>query len=151
MSTRSIVLLVHFLGYFTLFLALALAAMNVVRSSRRALRGAGASPIPLVVTVLGVFALRVLSLTLQRPALLGLGPVVLVMLLDAGSWLLPPIVCGMLGLTGRDLAVPASAEPAPPAEPTPPVRPAPLPPRSPAPGGPSPFAKNPPDPPLPPR
>lgn len=149
MSTRSIVLLVHFLGYFALFLALALAALNVFRSYRRALRGAGASPIPLVVTVLGAFALRALSLTLPRPSLFGFGPVVLVMLVDAGSWLLPPIVCGMLGLTGRDLELPPSpAEPAPPAEHSAPLRPVPpLPPRSQAPGGPSPFAKDPPDPP----
>ncbi len=101
MSARSIVLLTHFLGYFALFLAVALAVMNAVYASRRAVGRAGRSPIPAIVTVLGVFGLRVLSATLNRPALFGVWPVLLVVLLDVGSWLLPPIVCEALGVRDR--------------------------------------------------
>lgn len=101
MSARSVVLLVRFLGYFALFLAVALAVMNAVYASRRAVGRSGRSPIPAVVTVLGVFGLRALSATLNRPALFSFWPVLLIVLLDVGSWLLPPIVCKALGVRDR--------------------------------------------------
>lgn len=102
MRAPSVLQVVTFVGYFALFLAAALAALNVVYSARRAVRGAGPSAIPVVVTVVGALGLRVLSLTLHRPTLFGVGPVLLLILLDFGSWLLPPLVCAMLGTAARD-------------------------------------------------
>src|SRR5260370_8019329 len=98
MSARSIVLLTHFLGYFALFLAVALAVMNAVYASRRAVGRAGRSPIPAIVTVLGVFGLRVLSAALNPPALFCFWPALLVVLFHVRSCLLPPILCPPLAL-----------------------------------------------------
>lgn len=53
-------------------------------------------------TVLGVLALRGLSLVQHRPALFGVWPLVAVVIIDVGSWLLPPLVCRWLGLTVAD-------------------------------------------------
>src|SRR5260370_11385828 len=101
MRARSIVLLTHFLGYFALFLAVALAVMNAVYASRPAVGRAGRAPIPALVTVLGVFGLRVLSATLNRPALFGFWPVLLVVLFYLRALLLPLIVCEALGVSDR--------------------------------------------------
>src|SRR5260370_13136971 len=101
MRARSIVLLTHFLGYFALFLAVALAVMNAVYASRRAVGRAGRSPIPAIVTVLGVFGLRVLSATLNPPALFGFWPVLLLVPFSVGCSLLPLIGCDAPGVGDR--------------------------------------------------
>jgi hypothetical protein len=145
MSVRTLLVFLHLLACLALLLAVGLVAMNVVYSSRRSQRGEGRPPIPILVTVLGLMALRALSLTLHRPGLFGFWPIVLVLLADVGSWLLPPIVCEMLGLADskRPVVVPPPSEPR--AKDAPP-RPA-VPPFEPRPrqlGEPSPFAKKPP-------
>ena len=102
MTVRSTLILLQFVAYFALLLAGALVAVNIIFSSRRAIHGEGPPPIPVLVTVLGVLALRALSLVQHRPALFGVWPLVTVVIIDIGSWLLPPLVCDWLGLTAED-------------------------------------------------
>ena len=101
MTVRSTLILLQFVAYFALLLAGALVALNIVHSSRRAIHGGGPPPMPILVTVLGVLALRGIALVEHRPALFGVWPVVTVVLIDIGSWLLPSLVCRWLGLTGE--------------------------------------------------
>jgi hypothetical protein len=101
MPVRPTLLLLQVVAYFALLLAGALVALNIVHSSRRAIHGEGPRPIPVLVTVLGVLALRGISLVQHRPALFGVWPVVTVVIIDLGSWLLPPLVCRWLGLTAE--------------------------------------------------
>jgi hypothetical protein len=138
MTMRDMLVLLHLLGWLAFLLAGAFAAMNVVHASRRTMRGEGRPPIPILVTVMGLAGLRTLAFTLHRPGLFGFWPALLVILVDVGSWLLPPIVCEMLGFAGSGRSV--VGPPLPPPGPPPP----------PPPGSPSPFAR-PPRPPAPPR
>jgi len=101
MPVRPTLLLLQVVAYFALLLAGALVALNIVHSSHRAIHGTGPRPIPVLVTVLGVLALRGLSFVQHRPALFGVWPVVTVVIIDLGSWLLPPLVCRWLGLTAE--------------------------------------------------
>ena len=102
MTVRSTLILLQFVAYFALLLAGALVAVNIIFSSRRAIHGEGPPPIPVLVTVLGVLALRGLSLVQHRPALFGVWPLITVVIFDVGSWLLPPLVCQWLGLAAED-------------------------------------------------
>jgi hypothetical protein len=150
MTVRSLLVILHYLAVFALVVAAALSALNAIYAWRRAVSREGRRPIPGLVTVLGVLAFRTLSVTLSRPSLFGLWPLLLVMLVDAGSWLLPPIAVEAFGLTDarRAASWPATT---PPAAPQPPEQVVPLPQRPPQPpSAPSPFAKRPPGPPSPP-
>ena len=102
MTVRSTLILLQLVAYFALLLAGALVAVNIIFSSLRAIHGEGPPPIPVLVTVLGVLALRGLSLVQHRPALFGVWPLVTVVIFDVGSWFLPPLVCRWLGLTAED-------------------------------------------------
>ena len=102
MTVRSTLILLQFVAYFALLLAGALVAVNIIFSSRRAIHGEGPPPIPVLVTVLGVLALRGLSLVQHRPALFGVWPLVTVVIFDVGSWFLPPLICRWLGLAAED-------------------------------------------------
>ena len=102
MTVRSTLILLQFVAYFALLLAGALVAVNIIYSSRRAIHGQGPPPIPVLITVLGLLALRGLSLVQHRPALFGVWPLVTVVIFDVGSWFLPPLVCQWLGLTAED-------------------------------------------------
>ena len=102
MSVRSTLLLLQLVAYFALLLAGALVALNIIHSSRRAIHGEGPLPVPVLVTVLGVLALRGISLVQHRPGLFGFWPFVTVVIIDIGSWLLPPLVCRWLGLAAED-------------------------------------------------
>ena len=101
MTVRSLLILLNFTAFFALLLAGALVAFNVVYASRRAIRGEGRSPIPVLITVLGVLALRALSITLHNASLFSFWPMLFVVVADLGSWILPPVVCQWLGLVGR--------------------------------------------------
>ncbi len=96
MTVRFLLGLLNFVAYFALLLASGLVALNVVSSWRRAIHGKGRSPIPVLITVLGILALRALSLTLHRPSLFGFWPMLSVIVADLGSWILPPLVCQWL-------------------------------------------------------
>ncbi len=102
MTVRSTLILLQLVAYFALLLAGALVAVNIIFSSRRAIHGEGPPPIPVLVTVLGVLALRGLSLVQHRPALFGVWPLVTVVIFDVGSWFLPPLICRWLGLAAED-------------------------------------------------
>jgi hypothetical protein len=146
MTARSLLAILHYLAGFALVVAGAIVAMNVVYASRRALQREGRRPIPGLVTALGVLALRTLSVTLPRPSLFSFWPLLLVMLVDAGSWLLPPIVIETFGLTDarRTASWPTTPSPAqsrPPEQVVPPLQP-----QSRPSGAPSPFTKRPPPP-----
>ena len=101
MTVRSLLILLNFMAVFALLLAGALVALNVIYASRRAIRGEGRSPIPVLTTVLGILALRALSISLHRPSLFSFWPLLFVVVADLGSWILPPLVCEWLGLVGR--------------------------------------------------
>ena len=102
MTVRSTLILLQFVAYFALLLAGALVALNIIFSSRRAIHGGGPPPIPVLVTVLGVLALRGISLVQHRPELFGVWPLVTVVIFDVGSWFLPPLICRWLGLAAED-------------------------------------------------
>ena len=147
MTVRAFLTILHYLAVFALVVAAALSTMNAIYAWRRAVSREGRRPIPGLVTVLGALAFRTLSVTLNRPSLFAFWPLLLVMLVDAGSWLLPPIAVGAFGLTDARRAAPWPAT-TPPAAPRPPEQVVSLPQRpSPPPGAPSPFAKRPPSPP----
>ena len=143
MTTRTLFVLI---GFYSLVPAGGLAALNVVYAYRLAMRGEGPRPIPGLVTLLGLVALRTLELSLYRPWIFSFWSFSLVILADAGSWLVPPLVWERFGHAALEDAVAAPPASRPPSSPRTEARPA-LTLRPRPPGAPSPFAKKPQSPP----